>query len=63
MPALLKRRSRRGVWERMVRAASLVLAREERSSLMGIMLGLRVGWAVWMEEIRGAALDGLRAQR
>lgn len=42
-------------------AAALVLSREERSSLMGVMLA--VGWWDLMSVIRDSALDGLRAQR
>jgi hypothetical protein len=42
-------------------AAVLVLSRDERSSLMGIMLAF--GWDVLISVMRGSALDGLRAQR
>jgi hypothetical protein len=48
----------------MVSAARLVLAREARSRVMGIMLvALVVGWVDLSEVMRGSALDGLRAQR
>jgi hypothetical protein len=45
----------------MASAASLVIEREARSRVMGMMLA--VGWVDLIEVMRGSALEGLRAQR